>query len=90
MLQMSKRNEEAAGALAAEDFASAVVKVAVLLVIGVFIISSVVTASNITDSSPFYSAYQAVQTNLTSSYGLASLLVLVIGAAAIMHFLGFM
>jgi len=90
MLQMLKRNEEAKGELATEDFASAVVKVAVLLVIGIFIVNGICTGANITVNSPFYSAYQGVQTNLISGYGLASLLVLVIGAAAIMHFLGFM
>jgi hypothetical protein len=90
MISMLKRNEEAKGELAAEDFASAVVKVAVLLVIGIFIINGICTGSNITASSPFYASYQAVQTNLTSGYGLASLMVLVLGAAGIMHFLGFM
>jgi hypothetical protein len=90
MLQMLKRNEEAKGELAAEDFASAVVKVAVLLVIGIFIVNGICTGSNITASSPFYSSYTAIQTNLTSGYSLASLLVLVIAAAGIMHFLGFM
>jgi uncharacterized membrane protein len=93
MISMLKRfldSEEAKGSLDAEDFASVIVKVAILLVIGVFIISSVVTASNITADSPFYAAYSSVSDNITSGYGLASLLVLVAGAATIMHFLGFM
>jgi hypothetical protein len=90
MISMSRRNEEAAGGLAAEDFATAVVKVAVLLVIGIFLINGIVEGSNITAGSPFYAAYQGVQNNLISGYGLASLMVLVIGSAGIMHFLGFM
>lgn len=93
MLTMTKRfsgNEEAAGDLGAEYFASAVVKVAVILVVGVFLINGVVSGSNITAGTPFYAAYQGVQSNLISGYGLASLMVLVVGAAGIMHFLGFM
>jgi hypothetical protein len=93
MISMSKRffgQEEAAGALAAENFASAVVKVAVLLIIGIFLVNGIVSGANITSGSPFYAAYQGVQSNLISGYSLASLMALVLGAVGIMHFLGFM
>jgi len=82
--------ESASGEIPPDSWAMAVVKVGCVLVIGVLILSGVVTAANITLCSPFYSMYNSVIANTSSGYTLSALMVLAIGAAAIMNFLGFM
>ena len=82
--------EPADGDVPADQWAMAIVKVACILIIGVVILGGIVTASNITASSPFYAMYNSVIGNINSGYSLAALMVLAIGAGAIMHFLGFM
>lgn len=72
------------------DYSTAIIKVACILIIGVVILQGVFTASNITANSVFYSAYKVVTDNVTSGYTLVSLMVIVIGAASVLHFLGFM
>lgn len=72
-----------------EDWASAVIKVSCILIIGVVIMSGVVTAANVT-SGPFADLMITITGNISSGYTLAALMVLVIGASAIMRFLGFM
>jgi hypothetical protein len=83
-------NEKADGDVPADAWATAIIKVACILVIGVVILNGVVAGANITASSPFYTLYTSVQANINSGYSLAALMVLAIGAGAIMHFLGFM
>jgi hypothetical protein len=83
-------NEKADGDVPADAWAMAIIKVACILVIGVVILNGVVTGANITATSPFYSLYQSVYSNINSGYSLSVLMVLAIGAGAIMHFLGFM
>jgi hypothetical protein len=81
--------EKAEGDVPADAWATAIIKVACILVIGVVILNAVVGGANIT-TGPFVTLFQSVQTNITSGYTLAALMVLAIGAGAIMHFLGFM
>ena len=81
--------EQAEGDVPADAWATAIIKVACILVIGVVILNAVVGSTNIT-TGPFVTLFQSVQTNITSGYTLAALMVLAIGAGAIMHFLGFM
>jgi hypothetical protein len=83
-------NEKADGDVPADAWAMAIIKVACILVIGVVILNGVVLGANITASSPFYTLYTTVQSNINSGYTLSALMVLAIGAGAIMHFLGFM
>jgi hypothetical protein len=93
MISMTKRfvgNEIADGDVPADAWATAVIKVSCILVIGVVILNSVVSSCNITAGSPFYAMYNSVVGNINSGYSLAALMVLSIGAGAIMHFLGFM
>ena len=82
--------EPADGDVPSDKWAIAIVKVACILIIVVLILGGIVTASNITTSSPFYAMYNSVIGNINSGYSLAALMVLAIGAGAIMHFLGFM
>jgi hypothetical protein len=87
---MNYKLEKAEGQGAAPDaWATAIIKVSCILVIGVVILNAVVGGANVT-TGPFVTLYQSVQTQITSGYTLAALMVLAIGAAAIMHFLGFM
>jgi hypothetical protein len=93
MISMTKRfcgNEKADGDVPADAWATAVIKVSVILIIGVVILGGITTSANITAGTPFYSMYQSVVANINSGYSLAALMVLAIGAGAIMHFLGFM
>ena len=82
--------EKADGDVPADAWAMAIIKVSCILVVGVVILNGVVGAANITASSPFYSLYTSVYSNINSGYSLSALMVLAIGAGAIMHFLGFM
>jgi type II secretory pathway component PulF len=85
-----KKSESAAGDLSAENWATAVIKVACILIIGVVVMQAVVTAANISEGSEFYTLYTSVTQNIESGYGLAALMVLALGCGAVMHFLGFM
>jgi hypothetical protein len=82
--------EVAAGEGGAEDWATAIIKVACILVIGVVILNSVVSTANIDVNDSFYSLFNNVTENIESGYTLAALMVLALGAGAIMRFLGFM
>lgn len=73
-----------------EDFATAIIKVACILVIGVVILNAVVASASINNNSAFSGVFASVQANIQSGYTLAALMVLALGAGAIMHFLGFM
>lgn len=80
---------ELAEAIAPEHWASALIKLACILVIGLVLLQGIFIASNITADSAVYGAYNAVVGNVKSGYTLASLMVLVVGAVAILNFLGF-
>lgn len=75
---------------APEAWATGIIKVACILVIGVVILNSVVSSSTIDANSTFYQLFTNVSNNIESGYTLAGLMVLALGAAAIMRFLGFM
>jgi len=81
---------ERADGEAPEDWATGIIKVACILVIGVVILNAVVASANITAGDTFYDLYTSVTTNIQSGYTLAALMVLALGAGAIMRFLGFM
>jgi hypothetical protein len=83
-------NEIADGDISPEQWATAVIKVACILIIGVVILNSVTTAANVTSDSIFYNLMSQVHNNINSGYQLAALMVLSIGAGAILHLLGFM
>ena len=84
-----KKIEKAEGT-GASDWATAIIKVSCILVIGVVILNGIVGAVNVSADTPFYTLYESVKSNITSGYTLAALMVLALGAGAIMHFLGFM
>jgi hypothetical protein len=71
------------------DYSTSIIKVACILIIGVAILTSVVTTVNVTSDSVFYGMYNSVIENIKSGYTLATLICLVIGSGAILHFLGF-
>lgn len=73
-----------------EDFVVAIIKVACVLVIGTVILNSVVSSLDVNNSSAFSGVFARVQANIQTGYALAALMVLVVGAGAIMKFLGFM
>lgn len=72
------------------DYSHVIIKVACILIIGLIILQGVFTASNVTANSVFYGVYSAVTDNVKSGYTLASMMVMVIGTAAILRFFGFM
>jgi hypothetical protein len=82
--------ERAEGDVPADAWATAIIKVSCILVIGVVIINGIVGSINLTTWGPFSGLLQTVETNVTSGYTLGALMVLALGAGAIMHFLGFM
>jgi len=84
-----KGSEMAEGDMGADAWATAIIKVSCILVIGVVILNGVTSAVNIT-TGPFSGLMTSVNANISSGYTLAALMVLAIGAGAIMHFLGFM
>lgn len=75
---------------APEDWATGIIKVACILVIGVVILNSVVSTSTLQANDTFYGLFNSVTENIQSGYTLAALMVLALGAASIMRFLGFM
>lgn len=90
-LKLRINSEESAEAdFGADKWVTTIVKLAVIFIIGIFIIQGVVENTGLNNSSePFYSLLQSVQSNITSGYTLASLMILVVGAGAIIHYLGF-
>ena len=83
-------DEPAEGALDAQNWVTAIIKVAVIFIIGIVILQGVTDNTGLNNTSaPFYSLAQSVQSNITSGYSLASLVVLVVGAGAVIHFFGF-
>lgn len=82
--------ESGEGGIPAEMWATAIIKVSCILVIGVVILNGMIGATNVSADSTFYSLYTSVVSNINSGYTLAALMVLALGSGAIMHFLGFM
>ena len=88
---MMKSNvERAEGDVPADAWATAIIKVSCILVIGVLVLNGVVSSVNLTTMGPFSGLLTTVTTNVTNGYTLGALMVLALGAGAIMHFLGFM
>jgi hypothetical protein len=54
------------------DYSTAIIKVACILIIGVAILTSVVTTVNVTSDSVFYGMYNSVIENIKSGYTLVS------------------
>jgi hypothetical protein len=81
---------EPAEFIAPDDWTSAIIRLTCVLIIGLVIMQGIFVASNITANSAFYSAYAITVDNVKSGYTLASLMVMIVGDAAILHFLGFM
>lgn len=79
-------SERAEGDMGADQWATAIIKVACILIIGVVILNGVTTAANVT-TGPFAGLMTSVNANISAGY---TLMALAIGAGAIMHFLGFM
>ena len=82
-------SERAEGDIPADAWATAIIKTACILIIGVVILNGVTSAVNVT-TGPFAGLMTSVNANISSGYTLAALMVLALGAGAIMHFLGFM
>ena len=89
-LAVKEKAEQDDDTIAVEDWATAIIKVSCILVIGVVILNSVVSSANMSADSSFAPLMKSVQDNIASGYTLAALMVLAIGAGAMMHFLGFM
>jgi hypothetical protein len=88
--KMLRNMESADGDVPADAWVTAIIKVSCVLIIGVVILNAVFVASNITACSPFAGLMTSVEFNVNNGYTLAALMVLVIGAAAMMTFFGFM
>jgi hypothetical protein len=77
--------------VAPESWAIAVIKLACIFVIGLVIIESVYDNAGLNNTSAIlYSLGVNVKNQISSGYTLASLMVLVVGAVAVMSYLGFM
>jgi len=82
--------ECAEGALDAQNWVTAIIKVAVIFIIGIVILQGVTDNTGLNNTSaPFYALAQSVKSSITSGYTLASLMIMVLGAGAIIHYLGF-
>ena len=81
-------NELAEGDIGS-DWVTAVIKISCLLIIGVVILNSVCSASNVS-TGPFSGLMTTVESSINSGYTLAALMVLAIGSGAILYFLEFM
>ena len=90
MRSLNRREEAADGFIPPELWISSIIKIACILIIGIVILNGVVTGSNLSANSSFYGLMTSVQGNITSGYTLLSLLILVVGSGAVLHFLGFM
>jgi hypothetical protein len=82
--------EAADGDVTADAWITAIIRVSCIMVVGLVIISGICTASNTTASSPFYSIYNSLLNQFNGGYSLAALMILVISAVALLHFIGFM
>jgi hypothetical protein len=87
----SEESAEGSVGVPAESFAIAVLKLAIIFIIEIVILQGVVNSSGVMNNTPapFYSLTVSVRSQITSGYTLASLLVLVVGAAGVMHYLDF-
>jgi hypothetical protein len=91
MRSLNRRDCEIAdGFVPPEAWASSIIKITCILIIGVTILNGVVIGTNLSANSTFYGLMTSVQGSITSGYTLLSLLILVVGSGAILHFLGFM
>ena len=74
----------------AAEVTTTIIRVAAILVIGVVILNGVVASAGLQVGDPFYNLSQSVIGNVESGYTLAALMVLALGAAAIMRYMGFL
>jgi hypothetical protein len=82
--------ESGEGALSAEGWSMAIIKLSILLIIGVLVLNGMYAAVGINNSSaPLYGLAVSVKNSITSGYTMGGLLVLVAGSGAILYFLGF-
>jgi hypothetical protein len=72
------------------DHATSIIKVACIFIIGISILSGVVSTSNIAECSPFHTLFNSVIGNINSGYTLAALMLISLGAGGILYYLGFM
>jgi hypothetical protein len=84
-----RSEEPAEGNILPEDYVTYIIKVACILVIGLVILSSIVGSNSMNASDPFYDLAIAVKDQITSGYTLGSLMIMVLGAAAVIRYLGF-
>ena len=82
-------NEPADGYVPA-NYTTSILKVARILIIGIAILSGVVSTSNIEECSPFHTLFNIVIGSINSGYTLAALMIISMGAVAILYYLGFM
>jgi len=88
-MRMMNINKEKAEAEVPEDWARKIIKISCVLVIGVIIMNGISDAAVINDNDTLYDLAVSVQGAISSGYTLAALMVLALGAAAIMRFLSF-
>jgi small-conductance mechanosensitive channel len=88
--KFTSQEEAVGGVTDASDWSTMIIRVACILIIGVVILEGVTDAYPVNVSDPFYDLAIGVRDTITSGYTLAGILVLVIGCAAVVHFLGFM
>lgn len=74
----------------ASQVTTTIIRVAAVLMIGVVILNGVVESAGLESGDAFYNLSQSVIANVESGYTLAALMVLALGAAAIMRYMGFM
>ncbi|MFA5395382.1 MAG: hypothetical protein WC346_05110 [Methanogenium sp.] len=86
---MMNINKEKAEAEVPEDWARKIIKISCVLVIGVIIMNGISDAAVINDNDTLYDLAVSVQGAISSGYTLAALMVLALGAAAVMRFLNF-
>jgi hypothetical protein len=82
--------ESGEGELSADSWAMSIIKLSMILIIGILVLNGIYAAVGLNNSSaPLYSLAGSVKNSITSGYTMGGLLVLVVGAGAVLHFLGF-
>lgn len=74
----------------AAEVTTIIIRVACILIIGVVILNGVVSSASLDETDAFYNLSQSVIGNIESGYTLAALMILALGASAIMRYMGFL
>ncbi|WMW24688.1 hypothetical protein RE474_11450 [Methanolobus sediminis] len=74
----------------AAEVTTIIIRVACILIIGVVILNGVVSSASLDETDAFYNLSQSVIGNIESCYTLAALMILALGASAIMRYMGFL